>query len=685
MYTVTKRERTFTLAGIMVALLLGALDQTIVGTAMPRILRDLNGFSLYTWVVTAYLLASTAMIPIYGKLSDLYGRKVIVLVGVLLFLTGSVLSGQAHSMIELVIFRAVQGLGSAGIFSTAFTVVADLFSPAERGRYQGLFGAVFGLASVIGPWLGGVLTDTLSWRWVFYVNMPVGLVALGFIIFQMPPLKPKLDRKVSIDWLGSILLLVGIVPLLLALTLGGQEFPWASWQIIGCFAIGVISMAAFFFVEKRAKEPIIPFDLFQNRTYVIGNASALLIAGVGFFGAIVFLPIYMVIVIGVSASAAGLTVMPLTLGLVVSSFVAGQLVSRTGKYKALLLIGTAIVFVGYVLMLKLGVTTTRWDVTWRMIVLGIGIGPALPIYTLAVQNAVNPREVGAATSSSQFFRQIGSTVGVAVFGTILASVLATQLPKYMPEELRGSGAGKMSISMGQLESGNISSVGDQIKAGLQATYGKIEAVLTKNDTAALASLMADPKLPAEMKSMLSNGGIEGQVRAGLDAEYKGIAAALESGRPAGLAALLADPKLPPPLKDQIGKFPVAVLANPAAVKGVLTTIRKNMDAEEPALAQQATQAALTQIKATFDAQAVTLTAAVSAALKKAFTEAIDRVYFWGMFVIILGFVVTLFLPELTLRKTSGTEAMAAGEGGAAPTEEDAPEGLPPGAPAESES
>src|SRR5271157_4098012 len=224
MYTVTPRERIFTLAGIMLALLLGALDQTIVATAMPKILQNLNGLNLYSWVVTAYLLASTAMIPIYGKLSDLYGRKAIVLVGVTLFLAGSVLSGQSRTMIELIAFRAIQGLGSAGIFSMAFTVIADLFSPAERGKYQGLFGAVFGIASVIGPWLGGVLTDNLSWRWVFYVNVPVGLVALAFIVFQMPPLKPKLDRKVSVDWGGSAALLLGIVPLLLALSLGGQEF-----------------------------------------------------------------------------------------------------------------------------------------------------------------------------------------------------------------------------------------------------------------------------------------------------------------------------------------------------------------------------------------------------------------------------------------------------------------------------
>jgi len=659
MYTVTNRERTVTLIGVMVALLLGALDQTIVSTAMPKILQDLNGLSLYTWVVTAYLLASTSMIPIYGKLSDIYGRKVVVLIGVVLFLAGSVLSGQSRSMVELIIFRAVQGLGSAGIFSTAFTVIADLFSPAERGRYQGIFGAVFGIASVMGPWLGGFLTDTLSWRWVFYVNMPIGLVALLLIVVQMPPLKPKLEKKVIIDWWGSATLLLGIIPLLLAMSLGGQSFPWGSWQVIGFFGLGVIGIVLFILVERRAAEPIIPFELFRNRTYVVGNAAGLLINGVGFFGAIVFLPIYMVMVVGVSASAAGLTVMPLTLGVVVASLVSGQIVSRTGRYKVLLLIGTAIVFVGYALMLGLTVETTRWQVTWRMIILGIGIGPGLPILNLAVQNAVNPRQVGVATSTSLFFRQIGSTVGIAVFGTILATVLAARLPVYMPPELRGGAMGNISFSMGQLESGNLASVGDQIRNGLQSTYTKIEAVLTRNDTNARESLLADPQVPADVKAVLRGGGIAAQVKAGLDTQYQGIASALTSGRPAALKQLLADPKLSAPLKDRLGRIPASVFANPQAMKGILAGIRQGMDTQAAALVAQTTQAALTRIEAGFDVLAVTLTTGVTLALKKAFTEAVLRVYFWGMFVILAGFIVTVFLPELAFRNTRGQGTGAA--------------------------
>jgi EmrB/QacA subfamily drug resistance transporter len=584
----------------MVALFLGALDQTIVATAMPRILKELNGLSLYSWVVTAYLLASTAMIPIYGKLSDLYGRKVVMLAGVLLFLAGSMLSGQSRGMTELVVFRAVQGLGSAGIFSSAFTVVADIFPPAVRGRYQGLFGAVFGTASVLGPWLGGLLTDNLSWRWVFYVNLPVGLVALSFIIFQMPALKPKLERKVRIDWWGSLALLVAVVPLLLALSLGGQEYPWGSWQVIGLFGIAAVGVAVFLLVEKRAAEPILPFDLFQNRIYVIGNAAALLIAGVAFFGAILFLPIYMVMVVGVSASAAGLTVMPMTLGMVVSSFVSGQLVSRIGKYKIVLLAGAALLFVGYFLMQGLTAETTRLQVTWRMIILGIGLGPALPLYTLAVQNSVNPREIGAATSSSQFFRQVGATIGVAVFGTILATVLSAQLPKYMPSGMQNSGMAGMSFSMGQLESGNIETVGDQIKAKMLATYDRIEAVMTRSDPAALKSLLDDPLLPDTYKAAL-------QARA---------------------ASAAQAPTAPP---------------------------------DDPR-----TAATLATIRTSLDSTAAALTTQVGAALKKAFTEAVLRVYFWGLFIVAAGFIFTLFLPEIALRKTHG-HAHAPRDEGAAPS------------------
>jgi len=484
MYTVTARQQTFTMVAIMVSLLLSALDGTIVATAMPSILRDLNGMSLYTWVVTGYLLASTAMIPIYGKLSDLYGRKVILTTSVILFLLGSLLSGMASSMGMLIAFRALQGLGCAGITAISFTIAADIFPAATRGKYQGIISTVFGVSSIVGPWLGGFLTDALSWRWVFYVNMPIGLVALLFILTQMPALKPTLARKVVIDWWGVLTLLVGFVPLLLALTLGGQEYPWGSWQVIGLFAVAAVGILVFVLVERKAAEPIFSVRMLRNPTFVLGSLAVALTGGAGFMSALLFLPIYMVMVTGASASGAGMTVMPLMVGWAVSAFFSGQLVTKLGRYKGILLVGSALAFVGYILLQGLSIDTTRAQVTWRMILLGIGLGPAIPILTLAVQNAVNPRDMGAATGGNQFLRLVGSTIGIAILGTMLAGTVATQLPKYMPAGILKAGTSSMSLDMGKLKSGNLDSVGDTIKAVTNDTYARVERALTTNDPAA---------------------------------------------------------------------------------------------------------------------------------------------------------------------------------------------------------
>jgi EmrB/QacA subfamily drug resistance transporter len=569
-------------------------------------------------------------------------------------------------MVELIAFRALQGLGSAGIFSTAFTVIADIFPPSERGKYQGLFGAVFGISSVVGPWLGGLLTDTLSWRWVFYVNLPVGLIALLFIIFQMPPLRPTVRKEVQIDWWGSVTLLVGVVPILLALSLGGTEFPWGSWQTIGLFAIGAAGLALFIWVETRAAEPIIPFDLFQNRTYVTGNAAALLVAGIGFFGCILFLPLYMVLVVGSTASQAGLTITPLVLGQVVSSFVSGQIVSRLRRYKVVMLAGVALVIVGYVLMNAISVTTTQAQMTWRMIILGLGLGPAIPVFTLAIQNSVNPREMGAATASSQFFRQIGSTIGVAIFGTLVATTLTAQLPKYLPAEMQHMSASQAAqFNMAQLRSGDTSSVGKSIKSGMQATYSQIELALTKNDPAAVQSLLDNPQIPANMKEMLRSGGISAQVKAGLDAQYAAVAAALKSGKPETIRAVLQDPRLPDGLREQVGKIPLAVLADPRASQGALERIRAGLDAAAPQITANAVTAALAGIKQRLDRQAEVLTTQVTAALKNAFTDAVRKVYFWGVFIVVLGFVFTLLMPNLELQTRTVAQVTPA-EGGAPP-------------------
>lgn len=421
--TLSGRTKVTILAGVLLGLFLAALDQTIVATALPAIIADLRGIDLLAWVSTGYLIASTTMVPIYGKLSDLYGRRVILLFGVVTFLFGSALCGIARSMFQLIAFRVVQGIGAAALTSTAFAVPADLYPPAERARYQGLFGVVFALSSVIGPYLGGLLTDTLSWRWVFYVNIPLGVVALAFITSKMPRLASGL--KAPIDWLGTALLVAVVVPLLLGLTLDKTIYPWASPLIAGMLAAATVAGVLFVLVERRATSPIIPLDLFRNRTFTVVNTASVL-TGAAFFGAVFFLSIFMVNVVGVSATAAGTTLIPLTLGVVAGAAGSSQIVHRFGRYKAIILAGFVVVIAGFALLASMDHMVTRWGVTWRMIVLGLGLGPTMPLLTLVVQNAVPFAKVGVATASRQFFMQIGAAIGLAVFGVVLSAGLTAQ-------------------------------------------------------------------------------------------------------------------------------------------------------------------------------------------------------------------------------------------------------------------
>lgn len=425
-YTVAldQRSKMIILAGVLLSLFLSSLDQTIVSTALPRIVADLHGIDILAWVSTAYLLASTSMVPIYGKLSDIYGRKPVLIFGIIVFLIGSMLCGLSGSMVQLVIFRGIQGFGAAALTSTAFAIPADLFVPAERARYQGLFGAVFGLSSVIGPFVGGLLTDNISWHWVFYVNLPVGLVALGFIIMRLP----RLDSGVRspIDYAGSATLLLGIVPLLLGLTLDKTTYPWGSPLVLGLFALGAVGIALFLFAESRAPAPILPLRLFRNRTYSLVNAIGVTV-GATLFAAIFFLSLYLVNVLGVSATAAGTTLIPLTLSLVAGSILSGQIVQRMGRYKPVIIVGMVIIVVSLLWLTTLTTDTSIWMVRLRMVALGFGLGPALPILNLALQNAVPREDMGTATASRQFFQQIGQVIGSAVFGVVLTSVLTTSL------------------------------------------------------------------------------------------------------------------------------------------------------------------------------------------------------------------------------------------------------------------
>src|SRR5947209_2224630 len=372
----TRRETLLTMTGVLLVMLLASLDQTIVGTAMPRIISDLQGFDRYTWVTTAYLLTSTVMVPIYGKLSDLYGRKPIFLVGIVLFLVGSAASGEAQTMNQLIAFRAFQGLGAAALLPIALAVIGDLFTPRERGRWQGLTGAVFGLSSVLGPTAGGWITDHSTWRWVFYVNVPIGIIALLVLIFLMPSLRSKNTGKPSIDYIGAALLIAGTVPLLLGFTWAGSQYDWLSWQILSLFAESIVFVTLFILfearLERRNEQPIINPSLFKNGIFSV-SVIITMITSMGMFGSILFLPLYAQGVLGISATNSGLILTPMMGGLIFISVISGQLVSRFGKYKWLAFVGMAISIGGSLLLLLLVVKSTYTLLIVALIVLGLGL------------------------------------------------------------------------------------------------------------------------------------------------------------------------------------------------------------------------------------------------------------------------------------------------------------------------
>jgi EmrB/QacA subfamily drug resistance transporter len=590
MDTPRKSDVTFTLLGVLLALFLAALDQTIVATALPKIADELHGLTRYTWAATAYLLGSTVMVPIYGKLADMYSRRSIEFGAVALFLAGSALCGMAgqfgplpligDGMMQLIVFRGIQGLGAAGLFAMAFIVIADLFPPAERGKYQGLIGATFGIASVLGPLAGGFLTDhggsfipgVSGWRWVFYVNVPFGAFALWTITTRMPPLVPE-HVKSYFDWPSAALLIAGVAPLVLTLQLDPALVAWGSATRLALLATAVVGMGGFCSRSLRIESPIIDLRLFRNRVFSVASV-ALFLFGAAMFGVIMFLPLFLVNVVGVSATRAGMSLIPLSLGVVFGSVMGGRLTSRFGRYKPLILLGEGVLLVGVVLLSRMGSDVTFWSVTFYMVLCGVGLGPTLPLFPLAVQNSVDHRQIGQATSASQFFRQIGGLVGAAGFGAVLGVGLAASL---------------------RTELAGIPGVTIPANLPLRGRRG-FEAVLT---------------------------GAGASVRGEMTRRYEAVEAAAGLRDAAALDRAVAE-DAPETRERARALLPLA----PSRQTGALAELRRDFDREgDRALAR------------------------VVLGVRRAFTAAVTRVYGYVALSVALGWLVTWLLPELPLRKT----------------------------------
>lgn len=420
------RRKVIIMLSIMSAMLFAALNQTIVGTSLPKIIADLGGIEYYSWVFTIFMLTSSITAILVGKLSDIYGRKPFILLGIGVFTAGSLLCGISGSILELILYRGVQGFGGGMIMSTAFTAVGDLFPPRERGRWQGIMSSVFGLASVFGPTLGGYIVDHFHWHWVFWIFLPFGLVAFAAIYFLFPSVQRK--EKESIDYTGSLLLTLTMVPLLLSFTWAGNQYDWASPEIIGLFAVTIVAFFLFVLTEKRVSSPVLPLDMFKNKVFTVSNIIGFFL-GAGMFGSIMYMPFFIQGVMGTSATKSGFVMMPLTLAMVAGSTISGQIITKTGKYKKLAMLGLFIMVSGMTSMHFMDTQTTNTTAIFNMILVGSGLGIAFPIFTLTVQNAIEHKYLGVATSSVQLFRQLGGTIGVSIMGSVMNNSLADHFNK----------------------------------------------------------------------------------------------------------------------------------------------------------------------------------------------------------------------------------------------------------------
>jgi EmrB/QacA subfamily drug resistance transporter len=458
------RERIEILIAVLLGIFLAALDQTIVGTALPVIVSDLRGNEVYVWAFTSYLLTATISGPIYGKLSDIYGRRPLFVFGVSVFLLGSILCGLSQNMVMFIAFRGLQGLGAGALFPIALAIIGDIFAPSERGKYQGFFGAVFGVSTLVGPAIGGLITDNFGWHWIFYVNVPIGAVVL-YVIWRVLPTHRERDADRHIDYLGAAFLIAALVPMLIGFT-NKQLGEWTDLDVGGLIVLGLLLAIGFVLVESRAREPLVPLGLFRIRTFT-ASVIAFFFAIIGFFAAVVFLPRWFQFVLQASATESGYSILPLLLGLIVSAIATGQIVSIVRRYKALTIASLLVGAAGLFLLTNLRPDTSLPVLWFWMAVAGLGVGPTFAVFTLAVQNAVPVRALGAATSSLTLFQQLGGTIGLAVTGSVLGSVFLEEMPKQLqangvPPEI----ANQFTAGGAQFNFNQLTSVGGDLCSGM---------------------------------------------------------------------------------------------------------------------------------------------------------------------------------------------------------------------------
>lgn len=663
---VTAAEKRTILTALAVVMLLSALDQTIVSTAMPRIIEHLHGLSMYAWVTTAYMLASTVSVPIYGKLSDLYGRKPILVAGVVIFLIGSALCGLAgefgdlpllgSGMMQLVLFRAVQGLGGGALMTVSFAVIADLYPPRERGRLFGLFGSVFGLATVIGPFIGGFFTDhgtvmlmgyeVAGWRWIFYVNLPLGLLALFMLLYRMPPLTHRGTGKV--DYVGAALIVLTFTPLLLALTLGGTEHPWGSPQIVGLFALSLVALLVFLFVETRVAEPILSLHLFRIKTFRM-TIMASFVVSMAFLGVVMFMPLYMQVVQGISATQSGTALLPLMGGLIASSIVSGRLVTRTGRYKPFMIAGGIVLVIGVIALTRIDADTTSLDLAWRLAVTGIGLGPAQTLFNIVIQNASPIAELGSATGMGQFARQIGSTVGVAIFGTFLTHSLTAELPRHLPL-LPGATEHQLDLGATQRRAMNTELIRHEVDAALEARFEVVERAY-RGDAAARDDVLADARMPEVVKQPLLDDSIRARIHEQLEARADAVEAELRTGE-AGRDRLLNDPLLGGSVKEQLANVPARALNAPEAADTVVRLFRGSIMAKETAMVELATTETLARLHQAMLGYGEQLVKQIERGTKDAFATSIAHMMSRALWIVVAGVFLILLIPEIPLRSAT---------------------------------